>query len=86
LSLRGSLSERIDEFDGEQAGFLREILRAGKVAIAGGAARLIEKTIDLFHEIGLLSVQSLSSGLLKVGLSNSYVLSGSALVDGFRVV
>ena len=52
--------ERVDEFDGEETGLLREILGAGEVSFFSSAIRLVSESANFVYEIGLLRVEPFS--------------------------
>ena len=75
-----SILEGIDEFSGQQAGFLGQVLRAGPVAVLAGIARLRKEAANLSDEILLGGVQLLAADLLQVLLGRGRVFPGFAFI------
>ena len=68
-------SKRVNELDGEEAGFLREGLGAGPVAGFAGLFGLGEEAANLFLQIQLGGVQDFAVGLLQIFLGDVHVFA-----------
>jgi hypothetical protein len=74
--------EGLHEFDGEQAGFLRQILRAGEIAGLDGFTRLLNEPADFFFQIILRRASLSAAGELEILFGDTDVLIGLAFVVG----
>ena len=70
---RDSLLQRTYQLDGEETGFLCEILSTRPVASLASLVRLGQETADFFDQIVLRSAQLLIGGLLKILLRGANV-------------
>ena len=75
-------SERVDELDGEEAGFLRQGLGAGPVAGFAGFFGLGEEAANFFLQILLRGVQDFAVGLLQIFLRDVRVFAGAVAHAG----
>ena len=75
-------SERVNEFDGEEAGFLGQGLGAGPVAGFAGFFGLSEEAANFFLEIQLRGIEDFAVGLLKIFLGDIGVFAAAAAQAG----
>lgn len=65
--------KRINQFDGEEAGFLCEILSSRPIASFAGVTRLGQKAADFLDQIGLRSAKTLVRRLVKIFLRGANI-------------
>ena len=75
-------SERVDKFDGEQAGFLGQGLGAGPIAGFAGFVGLGEEAANFFLQILLRGVQDFAVSLLQIFLRDVDVFARAAAQAG----
>jgi len=75
-------SEGTNQLRRKHAGFLGEILRPGPVAVPACVPRLSKETADLFSQIRLRRVESLSVCLTQVAFGNGNIFASLSLVSG----
>lgn len=72
-NLTGGL-QRINQFDGKKAGFLREILGPGPIASLAGIAGLGQEASYFFDQVELRGAKPLVIGMLEISFRDTNVV------------
>ena len=79
---REAVLQRVEEVDGEDVGFLREVARAHPVGSAHGLLRLSQEAADFLDEVVLGAVELLAIGPPEIALRCVDVVAGALLRRG----